>query len=112
MSRLLLVLLLPLALSACGEKTAGYYRTHPQQLAAAIEHCRATQSSVACTELETIAAFVKNMADNLRQDPQVFGQRILTLQEEMAAMKKPSHKMAQELHARLAVVKWLESPNS
>lgn len=97
-----------------------YYRLHPDILQKTLEKCpEHSDSAVSCDELNVIAKEVNSLAYELQNDPQGFGKVILTLQQTIAKQEKETsknnveatiEKNKQELASRLAIVKWLESP--
>ena len=104
---------------------ASYYRVHPIELQSVIKQCPDHPPvNITCSELQMIAQQLNTLAYELQTVPQQFGQKILALQESIEKEKiqlqeKPSQSeliafLEQEkaqLNERLAVVKWLESPN-
>ena len=104
---------------------ADYYRLNPNVLQRALKACPEKQpSGMGCEQLKTIAVQLNDLAYQLRQSPQEYGKDILRLQEAIAKeetllqagsqteMASLLDENKQELRARLAVVKWLESPSS
>lgn len=105
-----------LALVGCAPHDEGYYRTHPTALIDVLKQCPdVSPKDVSCEQLHPLAQEMRNMTEHLQQDPQAFGQRIIALQ---VACAKPDVRVKdkdaceQDLAMRLAVVKWLESPES
>ncbi len=109
-------------LQACAPHDARYYRLHPAALQKALAAC-AVKSEVVCEEFKNIAEELNGLAYDLRQDPQKFGQKIMVLQITIAAqqealaqnpnqpdLQRELQQNQQQLTNRLAVVKWLESP--
>lgn len=110
-------------LNGCQMRDEHYYRYHPQVLKEQLQQCpQQTSSPLGCERLQAIAVELNELANELRQDPQMFGHRILSLQETIAAQQ---HQLStgndktlqtsiqlnkQQLDTRLAVVRWLESP--
>ena len=115
-----------LLLVACSPQNEHYYRTHPEALLNAIKKCPAQQpSQLSCKQLTAIANLTNELAYQLQTNPQTFGQKILALQQtiaaEIAELQSPSKtselaetltKNEQLLEQCLAVVQWLESPES
>lgn len=104
---------------------AEYYRQNPNALQQALKACPEKQpSAIGCEQLKTIAVQLNDLAYQLRQSPQEYGKDILRLQEAIAKdeallqagtqteIASLLDENKQELRARLAVVKWLESPTS
>ena len=112
--------------AACAAHDGRYYSLHPMALQKALETCPQNKPrDVNCEQLKSIASRVNESANQLRINPQEYGQRILALQEkiakqESALQKEPNQAELQsalaenrrELQDRLAIVKWLESPES
>lgn len=115
-----------LSISACSAHDPQYYREHPRALQQAIQQCpEKPPSQVSCDQLFAIAATMNDLAEKLRSDRQGFGKAILALQETIAQQqselrlqpKQPeldSSLKENQMHLQehLAVVKWLESPES
>ena len=119
-----LLLMVSLWVSACTADNGGYYSTHPQAMQKALDQCpEHSPRNISCEELEKLAGRLKQLATELRTDPQGFGQKILKLQQTIASeaqalsqkakqpqLKAEHQKNQKELQLRLSVVKWLESP--
>ncbi|CEG60662.1 hypothetical protein [Legionella micdadei] len=117
---------IPLVLVACSTQDEQYYRTHPQALQEAIKNCPAEQPSrLKCEELAGIATSVNKLAFQLQANPQAFGKKILSLQETLATqqatlkanpnqpeLRETVKKTEESLAECLAIVRWLESPES
>jgi hypothetical protein len=126
MTRYLFVAAMLMVLVACSTQDELYFRTNPQQLQKAIDNCPEKQPSlVSCEQLAEIAEDVSKLAYQLQVNPQGFGKKILALQENLAKQKadlltnpnQPELKIKikkneQQLVEYLAIVKWLESPES
>jgi hypothetical protein len=111
---------------ACSAHDENYYRMHPNVLHNEIKKCPDEQpQSLSCEQLTAVAAQMNELAYQLRSNPQLFGQQIMTLQTMLVAQEKSLqqnreqpeltveiNKNRQILNERLAVVKWLESPES
>jgi len=109
---------------ACSAHDEQYYRLHPVALQQALEKCPEQPSGdLSCQQLKVVAEKLNKLAYQLRINPQDFGKQILALQETVAKQKKslqqnpnqPDVNAAlaeniQQLKERLAIVKWLESP--
>ena len=122
----LLIACVSMLLLACSTKDEQYFRTNPQALFKSIKMCPAKQPSlVSCEQLTNIAAAMNELAYQLQISPQNFGKKILSLQETLAKqqsdlkanpnqadLKETISKNEQSLAERLAVVRWLESPES
>ncbi len=110
-----------LLLFSCSTENELYYQTHPQELQTALKGC-AQSSHLNCQQLRTIAITTNQMAMQLQSNPQAFGKKILALQESIAKQAlqvktNPELKTSLEknrllLAQYLAIVKWLESPES
>jgi anti-sigma factor ChrR (cupin superfamily) len=108
------------------KKDEHYYQTHPNELQQAIKSCPEQQpQGMTCNQIQEIAGRMNSLAYQLQQSPQGFGNKILALQETLAAQeqklktdannKELQASIAQSKHdldEYLAVVKWLESPVS
>lgn len=126
MRRLLTIVSALLALNACAAKDARYYHLNPIALQQALKDCPQKQpQQVSCVELDKIALDVNQLAYQLKMNPQGFGTKILTLQNELVKQQQELQKNPKEtalvasiennqwqLAQYLAVVKWLESPES
>jgi|GEM_PF-1407338 len=111
-------------LTACTTHDEQYYRTNPPALQQAIKDCSEQSSGqLTCDQLKAIAADVSQLAYELQINPQAFGKKIISLQNQMVAIQaqlkqnpnqteltQSLHTVEQELKDRLAIVKWLESP--
>lgn len=114
-----------LLLMSCSNKDAQYYREHPLELQTTLKQCpEQSPGKISCDELKKVAVDVNRMAYALQSNPQGFGDKIIELQSilsqkkiELAKSNTPQlqqeiDSMKQELANRLAIVKWLESPES
>lgn len=113
-----------LSLSACDTHDEQYYKLHPVALREALSHCPQTSPKLlTCPQLQNIAARVDALALALRIDAQAYGKQILALQEKIASqslklkqdpkqkeLQSSLHADTQDLQERLAIVRWLESP--
>lgn len=104
----------------------GYYSLHPKQLQQAIKQCpQRSPASVTCEELKDIAIKMDQLSYQLRSNPQLFGQRILAIQQLVAQQENTLQQnsnqpelrtlLAQNKHTLqeyLAIVRWLESPGT
>lgn len=102
-----------------------YYRVHPIELQSVLKQCSDNpKTDETCKQLQLIAQQFNEQAYELQSNPQQFGQVILHLQETIAKAtieleKTPSKseiatfiaENTAQLQQRLAVVRWLESPN-
>lgn len=127
MEKYLLLICTSFSLVACAsQKNEAYYRQHPQLLQQAVQGCPGKQpAQLSCEQLVQISQGVNELAYQLQINPQAFGKSILQLQEtlgqqqaalrnnpDQAELKIEIEKNKQKLAERLAIVKWLESPES
>ncbi|KGP62864.1 hypothetical protein EP47_05195 [Legionella norrlandica] len=127
MNKYLVIILIALGLVSCQfKKDEQYYRSHPSELQKALKLCPNKQpDELNCQQLEEIGRRMNNLAYQLQRSPQEFGNKILDLQQviakqQMEIAKKNTNtelqdsleKNQEELAYYLAVVKWLESPES
>ncbi|KTD82397.1 EexN family lipoprotein [Legionella waltersii] len=127
MNKYFVVILIALGLVACQvKKGEQYYLAHPKELQQVLKACPNQQpSGLSCKELEQIGSRLSTLAYQLQSSPQGFGNVILALQQKIAAqqfeLQKSGANSALEtsieqnqkvLQYYLAVVKWLESPES
>lgn len=124
--RYLLIAFIGFWVAACQAHDEHYYWLHPNALQTALTTCSQTKASqLPCERLSTLATYMSELAYELKISPQAFGQKILVLQETIAqqedrllsSAKQPSveaslNENKQALQARLAIVRWLESPSS
>lgn len=125
-SLLVMVLCVSVDANACISHDQGYFKTHPKALQEALTQCPdKAPKLVQCDELQKIAVKINDLVNELRMSPQGYGQTLLNLQEkiatQMASLPEASEKSElkdsldkdnQELQERMAVVNWLESPES
>lgn len=126
MNKYMLVILMTLGLTSCTVKDKHYYQNNPKELQKALKACPSQQpQGMTCEQIEEIGKRMNTLAYQLQYNPQNFGGKILSLQqsisEQQAELKKNSNnpqlkatisKNKQDLADYLAVVKWLESPES
>ncbi|MDI1352004.1 MAG: hypothetical protein PSV35_04425 [bacterium] len=125
MNKYLLIAFIGLGLTSCNSKDEQYYRSNPKELQAAIKRCPNEQpQGLTCNQLNDLAQRLSGLAYDLQSNPQGFGQKILALQQTIANQKielinKPTPELKASLEKNshdlvdfLAVVKWLESPES
>lgn len=123
MNKRLVITLMALGLASCTVKDESYYRANPRELQQVIKNCpNAHPAQFSCEQAEQLANRMNSLAYQLQYSPQGFGNKILKLQETIAAQqlelaKKPSPELQQSLTENqkdladfMAVVKWLESP--
>jgi hypothetical protein len=116
--------MMSLWVSATLAHDVSYYKLHPKVLQQALNACPKQTTSLDCEQLKKIASDTNILVYELRMDPQGYGQKILALQEKVAVLEAELTKTKsqeaqsvlkqnkQQLSERLAVVKWLESPES
>jgi hypothetical protein len=126
MNKYLVVILAVLGLASCTTKDEAYYRSNPKELQQAMKGCpQQTPEGVTCQQIEILGNRINNLAYQLQYNPQGFGHKILSLQQTIAGqeIELKTDKATPELKANLAqnkhdlvellaVVKWLESPES
>ena len=126
MNKCLLIMIIILGLTSCSKKNEHYYQMHPQELQQAIKSCpQKSPEGMTCIELQNIAERMNDLAYQLQQSPQGFGNKIIALQETIAKQQQQlkTESNSANLQASiaenekilaeyLAVVKWLESPVS
>ncbi|OCH98792.1 hypothetical protein A8135_10850 [Legionella jamestowniensis] len=115
-----------LFLTACTVQDESYYRRNPQMLQQAIKDCpNKKPQQMTCEQLTVLAKSINQLAYQLQMNPQGFGKIILALQETLAkqqaelknnpnqpGLRASIEKTKRELEERLAIVRWLESPES
>lgn len=126
MNKYLLILLVVFGLTSCNKKDEQYYQKHPAELQKAIKACPNKQPErLSCKQIEAIGNQMMTLAYQLQYSPQGFGNKILNLQQKIATSKMDLQKESgnsdlklsiqqdeHDLAVYLAVVKWLESPES
>ncbi len=122
----MLLIIMALGLISCSKKDENYYLTHPDALQKALEQCqKQTSITPSCQQLETTGKKMNDLARQLQTNPQAFGIKIVKLQHTILSQQEmidknnaPSELKAslsankKELSDLLAIVKWLESPES
>lgn len=106
-------LILTLWASIAASHTERYYNLHPRVLQQVIAGCPNKQPrDLNCDQLRLVASRVNELAYQLRLNPQNYGKEILALQQQIAkqAQHQPTVDQKHEIEERLAIVKWLESP--
>lgn len=103
-------------------KSMNYYLANPQLVERELAACPATQpTDISCDALKQIAIKIDSLIYELHSDRLAYGQNILSLQEIIAKQRVlQSHneessnlnENINNLNARLAVIRWLESPES
>jgi hypothetical protein len=110
-------------MASCAAHDERYYSLHPNALQKAITACpQKPSSTVSCEQLKNIASRVNDLAYQLRLNPQGYGKEILALQEtigkqeanpaEASTLEPSLAENKRDLEEHLAIVKWLESPES
>lgn len=126
MNKYLVLVIVLLGLTACTLKDEHYYQTHPKELQQAMKACPTVQpKGLTCEQITDIAARLNTLAYQLQYNPQGFGSKILAMQQTIAnqeselskdrsnkALQSELAKNQHELADHMAVVKWLESPES
>lgn len=115
-----LALSLFLFMVGCSSHDEAYYRLHPKQLQQVLKQCTGQASTNEnCEQLKILAAQMTQLAYELQKNPQAFGNQILSLQEKIAEVDTQPHSnketlksLHKELQDRLAIIKWLESPEN
>lgn len=102
-------------LTGCSKPNSAYYSTHPEALVKAMQLCSNSNNNVKqCNDLRQVALEINAYMNELRNNPQLFGQEIIKLQSKLAtsASLATSERSAltKELEQRMAVVRWLETP--
>lgn len=111
-------------LTACIKKDVQYYWQHPDKLQAVLSRCPSVQpQGIDCEALHSIQKSMSMLAHELRINPQDFGKQIIALQEKISTVsvqlkQDPDNhelhnimlQLQTELNQRLAVARWLESP--
>lgn len=125
MIKYIILIVMPLFVSSCSAALdATFYSLHPKELQQALQQCPEKHpAGVSCEQLNNLAMHANILVSELQYDPQRFGKKILTLQEELAQYKAALNgnpeqtglqasieKNKVQLGERLAIVKWLESP--
>ena len=124
MIRYITLAIISLWMTACAAHDSYYYSLHPKLLQQALQACPAKQpSNISCDELKNIALHINESAYQLRLDPQGYGKKILLLQQTIAQQESALQEKSNQpdlqsslkenkrnLQERLAIVKWLESP--
>ncbi|MCC5014906.1 MULTISPECIES: hypothetical protein [unclassified Legionella] len=115
-----------IGLAACSTRDEQYYRLNPQALQQAIKDCPNKQpAQISCEQLAAINSSVYELVYQIQINPQEFGKQILSIQQELAKqrivlkknpkqpeLRKMIEENEQRLAERLAIVRWLESPES
>ena len=125
MNKYIALSLVTLGLVACGPKDEQFYRSNPKEIQKGLENCPTQQPpGMSCEQLQKLGQHMNNLAYQLQSNPQGFGAKILALQESIATEEQQlkekespdlNNSLAEKKHTLaeyLAVVKWLESPES
>lgn len=124
MIRRIIIITLTFWIAACSAHDEHYYSQNPNALQEALKNCdEKPGKGLNCIQLRDMAMRMNDFASQLREDPQGYGKQILALQEKIATQESEIEKSAdqpalktqladnkKQLSERLAVVKWLESP--
>ena len=111
-------------LTSCASETEKQYATHPKALQQAMQECpQKAPKHVSCAVLGEIATRINQLAYQLQSNQQGYGKNILALQEAITTQRSTlekhpeqgdlQHQLKQnerQLQERLAVVRWLASP--
>lgn len=100
-------------------KDATYYREHPGEIRAALLACsERTSQGVSCDTISHVAKETSALLYELEQNPQKFGLNIMLIQANIAKQMQSQHTESEawiqtqtQLHARLALIKLLQSPH-
>lgn len=126
MNKYLVLGLMILGLTSCNQKDEQYYRNNMKELQKAIKACPNQQpEGLTCAQLGELNGRLTGLAYQLQYSPQGFGNKILAIQQTIAdqriklktdssneELKKALKQNELDLADYLAVVKWLESPES
>jgi hypothetical protein len=126
MNKYLVIITFALGLTSCGVKDEQYYRSNPKELQRSIKKCPEIQpNGFTCPQIQALGNRLNQLAYQLQFNPQEFGNKILALQELIAKqkteikannsntnLKLSLEKNEDNLADYMAVVKWLESPES
>lgn len=126
MIRRILLVIMTFWIVACSAHDEHYYSQNPNALQEALKNCEMQPTkALNCDQLREIALRMNELAFQLRGDPQGYGKQILALQQKVADqeidleknsnqpdIKEQLSQNKKQLRERLAVVKWLESPES
>ncbi|KTD34110.1 secreted endonuclease [Legionella moravica] len=126
MNKYLVMLFMIMGLTACSERGENYYRSNPKELQMAIKSCPNKQpEGLTCEQIGQLGSRMNSLAYQLQLNPQAFGNKILALQQTIAKQKLELNDAGtnselkisleqneHDLADYLAVVKWLESPES
>ena len=110
--------IIALLLVGCELRDKHYFQVHPEALKQAMERCpEISPSRISCEALGKIAEEINKLAYALQKNPPEFGQSIMALQNELAALTEKDDplkiaSLKEQLSMRLALVAWLESPES
>lgn len=124
MKKSVLFMLVVVMCTACSTHDERYYALHPKALQSAMTECpERALGALSCDQLKTIALRINQLAYLLREDQQGYGKKIISLQESRDLQVKHVHdhpnqpelkqtldETLRHLEERLAVVKWLQSP--
>ena len=126
MNMYLVVILLAFGLTSCTVKDEQYYLNNPKELQHALKSCPNQQpQGLSCEKMQQIGDRLNSLGYQLQRNPPGFGNTILALQQTIAKKQlelktNPANQELQssldkdnhELAELLAVVRWLESPES
>lgn len=127
MNKYLMMIIMLTGLVSCNHQGEEYFRTNPEALQKAMKACPNVQpnKNLSCEQLTELANRLSRLAYQLQSNPQVFGNKILSIQQSIAKLKleinqsgsNPQLKTELEQNEHdladcLAVVRWFESPES
>lgn len=105
-------------LVGCSERSSSYYWQHPQVLHDALIKCQQNRNTAICDKISQIGYSMNILGQELQANPEEYGKTLLNLQMQLAEKSaQDTHtndqslqSLQQEIQQRLAVIKWLESP--
>lgn len=125
MNKYLMMILIIMGLTSCSEGGEQYYLSNPNELQKAMKSCPNQQpKGLSCPQLEQLGSRMNSLAYQLQLNPQAFGNKILAIQQTIAKqklelknganseIKSALEQNENDLADYLAIVKWLESPES
>lgn len=124
MNKYWMLILMALGLNSCHAENEQYYLSHPKELQSAIKNCpNEHPKELSCKDVELLGQRLGRLGYELQANPQAFGHKILVLQQTIAqqqdqlkqnttdqSLSLSLKEHLKELADRMAVVKWLESP--
>ncbi len=108
-----------LIISGCTPHNENYYRMHLKALQEALSLCpEKSPADISCAKLNALGKEINGLVYELQRSPQQFGSTIITLQNKLAEQKINAVDLEsvaiteEQLKQRLAIIRWLESPES